>query len=215
VMPDERKQELVSLLTAHGVPAIEDDTYGELYFGAARPLSLRAFDRAGLILSCGSFSKTLAPSYRVGWAIPGRYQDRVVHLKLATTAGTSAPPQLALAEYLASGGYDSHLRRLRRTLEGTVSRVSFEITQRFPEGTRVSQPAGGFLLWVQLPDGTDTVELQRRALVRGLSVAPGPAFSASGEYRSYMRVNAGYAWSERTRQALDLLAQLIGECGRG
>jgi DNA-binding transcriptional MocR family regulator len=209
VMPDERKRELVALLAAHGVPAIEDDTYGELYFGPTRPRSLQAFDRAGLVLSCGSFSKTLAPAYRVGWTIPGRYRDRVIHLKLATTAGTSAPPQLAIADYLASGGYEQHLRRLRRTFEGTVDRLFFEVAERFPEGTRISRPAGGFLLWVQLPEGTDTVELQRRALARGLSVAPGPAFSASGEYRNCMRINAGYAWSERTRQALDLLARLV------
>jgi DNA-binding transcriptional MocR family regulator len=214
VMPDERKRELAGLLAASGVPAIEDDTYGELYFGPARPRSLQAFDRSGLVLSCGSFSKTLAPAYRVGWTIPGRFRDRVLHAKLATTAGSSAPPQLALAEYLASGGYEQHLRRLRRTFQGTVARLSFEVAERFPEGTRISRPAGGFLLWVQLPEGIDAVELQRRALARGLSVAPGPAFSASGDYRSYVRVNAGYDWSERIRQALDLLARLVRECPR-
>jgi DNA-binding transcriptional MocR family regulator len=153
VMPDERKRELAGLLAAHGVPAIEDDTYGELYFGPARPRSLQAFDRAGLVLSCGSFSKTLAPAYRVGWTIPGRFRDRVLRAKLATTAGSSAPPQLALAEYLASGGYEQHLRRLLRTFQGTVARLSFEVAERFPEGTRISRPAGGFLLWVQLPEG--------------------------------------------------------------
>jgi hypothetical protein len=108
---------------------------------------LRAFDRAGIVLTCGSFSKTLTPEYRVGWAIPGPYRDRVLHLKLATTAATAVPPQLALASYLASGGYDQHLRRLRRSLQGTVDRFSFEIAERFPEGTRISRPAGGYLLF--------------------------------------------------------------------
>jgi DNA-binding transcriptional MocR family regulator len=211
VMPDEHKAQLARLLAESGVPAIEDDTYGELYFGEARPRSLQAFDRAGLVISCGSFSKTLAPSYRVGWTIPGRFRDRVVHLKLASTAATSAPPQLALAEYLATGAYDRHLRRLRHVLRGTVERFAFEIADRFPAGTRISRPAGGFLLWVQLPDGYDTVELQRRALERGLSVAPGPAFSASGDFRGYLRINAGYRWSDRTRDALDLLTGLVRE----
>jgi DNA-binding transcriptional MocR family regulator len=208
IIPDDRKRELVSVLAAHGVPAIEDDTYGELAFGA-RARSLRAFDTAGLVITCGSFSKTLAPGYRVGWVIPGAYRDRVLHLKLATTAATAMPPQLALASYLASGGYEQHLRRLRRSLQGTVDRFSFEIAERFPEGTRISRPAGGFLLWVQLPGGIDTVALQRHAVSRGLSVAPGPAFSASGAFPNYLRINAGHPWSERTRSALDLLAGLI------
>lgn len=209
VMPDERKRELAALLAATGVPAIEDDTYGELYFGPTRPRSLQVFDTAGLVLTCGSFSKTLAPAYRVGWTIPGKYRDRVLHFKLATTSATSVPAQLALAEYLSTGGYEPHLRRLRQTCKSSVDRLTFEIAERFPEGTRISRPVGGFLLWVQLPEGVDTVALQRRALARGLSVAPGPAFSASGGYGNYMRINAGYRWSERTRQALDLLAELI------
>ncbi len=209
IMPDEHKAELVRLLAGAGVPAIEDDTYGELHFADLRPRSLQAFDRSGLVISCGSFSKTAAPSYRVGWVVPGRYRDRVLHLKLATTAATSTPPQLALAEFLASGGYDRHLHRLRRVLRGTVERFAFEVAERFPAGTRVSQPAGGFLLWVQLPEGSDTVELQRRALKEGLSVAPGPAFSASGAFRDCLRINAGYRWSERTREALDLISGMI------
>jgi len=209
VMPDERKRKLVALLAKHRVPAIEDDTYGELAFGDARPRSLRAFDKAGLVITCGSFSKTLAPDYRVGWAIPGAYRDRVLHFKLATTAATAVPPQLAIASYLASGGYEQHLRRLRRLLQGTLERFSFEIAERFPEGTRISRPAGGFLLWVQLPDGVDTVALQRRAVSRGLSVAPGPAFSASGAFPNYLRINAGHPWSARTRDALDLLADMV------
>lgn len=209
-MPDEHKAELVRMLARSGVPAIEDDTYGELHFSGARPRSLRAFDGgAGMVITCGSFSKTLAPSYRVGWTVPGPWRDRILHHKLATTAATSAPPQLALSEYLASRGYDRHLRQLRHVLRGTVERFAVEVAERFPAGTRISRPAGGFLLWVQLPDGSDTVELQQRALKRGLSVAPGPAFSASGYFRNYLRINAGYRWSDRTRDALDLVAGMI------
>lgn len=209
VMSEDRKEELARLLARFGVPAIEDDTYGDLCFADVRPRSLQAFDKAGLVLSCGSFSKTLAPEYRLGWVIPGGYRERVLHYKLATTVATTVPTQLAVAEYLSSGRYDPYLRRLRRTFQVNVDRFSFEITKRFPEGTRISRPAGGFLLWVQLPDGTDTVALQRRALRHALSVAPGAAFSATGAFGSYIRINAGYSWSERTGKALDLLAGLI------
>lgn len=214
IMPDDRKRELVELLALHGIPAIEDETYGDLHLGPTRPRSLQAFDRSGQILSCGSFSKSLAPGYRLGWTIPGRYRDQVLHVKLATTVATSLPTQLAIAAYLASGRYDPYLRKLRSTFQSNVDRLSFEILERFPEGTAVSRPAGGFLLWVQLPSGTDTVELQRRAVARGLSIAPGPAFSASGSFPNHLRINAGYTWSERIGDALDTLAELTLEVRR-
>lgn len=207
-MPNAAREALVELAGAHEVPLIEDDTYGELYFGEP-PRALRSFDRAGVVLTCGSFSKTLAPGYRVGWALPGRFRDRVLHFKLSTTAASPVPPQLALASFLASGGYDPHLRQLRRTFQGNLDRYTFEIGERLPRGTRVSRPTGGFLLWVELPSHVDTEAMQRRALARGLSVAPGAAFSASGGFRHCIRVNAGYRWSDRAAMALDEIARLI------
>ena len=209
VMPDDRKRALMELAAAHDVPVIEDETYAELYFGPQRPRSLQAFDRAGLVLSCGSISKTLAPGYRIGWAVVPRHRDAVLHHKMATTVASPVPTQLAIAEYLASRAYDPHLRRLRRTFRGSVDRFASEVERRLPGPTRLSRPAGGFLLWAQLPGPVDTVAVQRRALARGLSLAPGPAFSARGEYGSYVRLNAGYRWSERTGAALALLADLI------
>jgi DNA-binding transcriptional MocR family regulator len=209
VMPDDAKAGLMALARRHDVPVIEDETYAELYHGASRPGSLRAFDTTGLVLSCGSFSKTLAPGYRVGWTIPGRFRDRVLHYKLATTASVAVPTQLAIAELLGSGSFDPHLQKLRRVFRSNVHRWTSEVLERFPEGTRVSRPMGGFLLWVQLSEGVDTVKLQRSAVKRGLGIAPGPAFSATGRYSNCLRMNAGYAWSERTARAVEMAAELI------
>jgi DNA-binding transcriptional MocR family regulator len=209
VMADERKRELVELLARYGVPAIEDQTYADLASTKPPARSLQAFDREGLVLACGSFSKTLAPAYRLGWTIPGRFRDKVLHYKLATTAGTPLPPQLAIAEFLASGAYEPHLRRLRGALQNSLHRTAHEAARRLPDGTRLSRPAGGFLLWVELPEEVDSIALQRRAMERGLSVAPGPAFSASGNFLNYTRLNGGFIWSERLARSLDLLAQLV------
>ena len=208
VMPDRRKRELAGLLAAHGVPALEDDTYGELGFGALRPRALASFDRAGMVLLCGSFSKTLAPAYRTGWVLPGRYRDQVLRLKFTTSGPAPVPPQLALAEYLGSGGYEQRLRRLRRVFQANLGRVRLEVESRFPPGTSVSRPAGGYLLWVGLPGGADAVALQRAAARFGLSVAPGPAFSAGAGYESHVRINAGYLWSPAFEGSLDLLRRL-------
>lgn len=208
VMPEGARRALANVLARHGVPAIEDDTYGDLCFADARPRSLRAFDRAGLVLTCGSFSKTVAPAYRVGWVIPGRWRGAVLRLKAASTQSTATPVQLALAAYLRAGGYDHHLRRLRRTFQQNLVRLRYEVAARFPAGTRLTAPGGGFVLWAELPPGTDAVALYRRALERGISTAPGPVFSATGSYGNCLRLSAGHPWSERTDAALATLAAL-------
>ena len=209
VMTDDAKRALVEVATRHGVPLIEDVTYADLVHDDRPATSLRAFDRDGLVLTCGSFSKTLAPAYRLGWAIAGRHRERVLHYKVSMTAATPLPPQLAIAEYLASGAYDPHLRRLKRALQDSLARTAYEAARRLPEGTRLSRPAGGFLLWAELPAHVDSVVLQRRAGAHGLSVAPGPAFSASGAFVNNTRINGGFPWSDRVERSLDLLARLM------
>jgi len=211
VMPDERKRELAAVLDRFRAPTIEDDTYAELCFSPDRPVSLRAFVRTAPVLSCGSFSKTLAPAYRVGWMIPGRYRADVMRLKAATTVATALPPQLAIAEFLRVGGYDHHLRQLTSTLRGNLQRMTSEVAVRFPPGTRISSPAGGFLLWVELPESVDTLELYRRCMAREVSLAPGPVFSATGGNRNFIRLNGGLLWSPQIEQGVDVIA---GEAAR-
>lgn len=120
---------------------IEDDVYGELYFGSGRPTPAKAFDRNGLVMHCSSFSKNLAPGYRIGWVAPGRYLREAVRQKLSTTITTSAPAQAALATYLEHGGYDRHLRQLRQTLKGQQDAMAEAVARYFPLGTRATRPA--------------------------------------------------------------------------
>ena len=208
LMPDAKKQALVGLLAHYGVPLIEDDVYAELYFGDKRPLPAKAFDRTGSVLHCGSFSKCLAPGYRLGWAAPGRFAKAVARHKLTSTLGSSAPMQLALADYLQQGGFDKHLRRLRQTLASRQARCVQAVTAFFPPGTRMTQPLGGYFVWVELPPGVDVLQLHRQALEHGISIAPGPIFSASGGFAQGMRLNYGQEWTEHTETALATLGQL-------
>lgn len=207
-MPEEAKQALVRLLARHEIPLIEDDLYGDLSFAPPRPRSLKAYDHEGNVLHCGSFSKTLAPGYRVGWLAPGRYLGAVKRIKYATTIATAALPQMALAAFLRKGGYDHHLRRLRRALSQNLERMTHAVAEFFPEGTRVSRPGGGFVLWVEMPEAVDALALYRRARERGISIAPGPIFSPSGGYRHCVRLNGGYPWSDRIEEALHTLGRL-------
>ncbi|RBL85719.1 PLP-dependent aminotransferase family protein [Streptomyces cavourensis] len=208
LMPEEKKRQLVELLTRHDVALIEDDVYGELYFGATRPVPAKAFDTQGLVLHCSSFSKCLAPGYRIGWASAGRYTQRVQRLKLSSTLSASSPAQGAIAEYLEQGGYDRHLRRLRETLQTQQDLMANAIAREFPAGTRVTRPQGGFFLWLEMPAAVDALALHRQALARGISVAPGPIFSASGQFGNALRLNYGHLWDEGQADAIRVLGEM-------
>ncbi|HKY34399.1 MAG TPA: PLP-dependent aminotransferase family protein [Polyangiaceae bacterium] len=211
VMPDENKRRLMSLLEKHDVPLIEDDVYGDLLFDGSRPAPVKALDRDGRVLYVGSVSKTLAPGYRVGWIAAGRYQSTVERLKFTQSVATPTMPQMAVAEFLASGGYDRHLRKTRRLLSVQVDRTREAIARHFPAGTRVSDPRGGYVVWVELPGNVSSFSIQRRALERGISVAPGPIFSAGGRFENHLRLNAGVVWSERIERSLEVLGDIIKE----
>jgi DNA-binding transcriptional MocR family regulator len=209
VMPDARKQELVELVRRAQVPLIEDDIYGDLHFGPLRPRAAKAWDKEGWVMLCGSFSKTLAPGWRVGWMAPGRFSEQVELLKFAQTVATPTLLQMAIAEFLQAGGYDRHLRTLRRALAGQMERMRETLSQVLPEGTRITRPEGGTLLWVQMPEGVDALALHAEALERGIAVAPGPIFSATGTgYSSCIRINTGMPDDERIHAALRTLGDI-------
>jgi len=210
-MPDNNKKQLVEMLGRREIPLIEDDIYGDIYFGAARPKTAKAFDKEGLVLLCSSFSKTIAPGYRVGWTAPGRFKAQVEHLKSMNTIATATLPQMAVARFLESGGYDRHLRKLRKALATQVQRVTLAVRQYFPEGTRITRPTGGFVLWVELPKSVDSLELYRKALEKKISIAPGPIFSAKQKYQNFIRLSCGQAWSDSLEQALKTLGRLAGK----
>ena len=206
-MPAARREALAKLLAKHDVALIEDDVYAELRFeGPVRPV--KAYDRKGLVMHCGSFSKSLAPGYRVGWCVPGRYRQAVERAKLSTSIATSVPAQEGIAEFLRQGGYERHLRRLRRIFAQQQQRFRDAIESQFPRGTRVSSPEGGYFLWVEMPGRRDAMALHARAVKDGIGVAPGPMFSASGGFANALRINYGHPWDERMARALGRLARL-------
>lgn len=195
-MTEPDKRALVSLLAARGIPLIEDDMYGDMGFDDLRPAALKSFDREGLVLWCGSVSKSLAPGYRVGWVAPGRFMDEIERLKLISNIGTATLPQLAVAEFLANGGFDHHLRKTRRAYERQVDWLLEAVGRHFPDGTRAARPAGGFVVWVEMPERVDSRQLYNEAVRAGMTIAPGTIFSAKGGYQNFMRLNAAQATPE-------------------
>jgi DNA-binding transcriptional MocR family regulator len=207
-MPTEKIERIVELLGKAEVPLIEDDANGELAFSNARPHAAKSFDERGLVMLCGSVSKTLAPGCRVGWIVPGRYRDRVMELQWTTTISASSPSQLAVAEYLNQSACDRHLRRLREVVSRNMSRFIRTIEKHFPRGTTTTRPEGGLVLWVGLPRGVSALSLHRAALAEGIAIMPGTLFSHGVSLDGYVRICCAVPWSRAVEDALVRLGRL-------
>lgn len=126
-----------------------------------------------------------------------------------TSIASPTVPQFAVADLLGTGRYERYLREIRGRYASAVARLSDAVMKSFPEATRISQPQGGFVLWLELPAGTDSFALARRALGKGVSIAPGPLFSASGKFGNFIRLSSARVWDARLERALVELAKLM------
>ena len=208
LVPDPEKKRLVELMAARQIPIIEDDIFGQLHFGSNRPWPLKSFDTTGNVMYCTSVSKTLSPSLRLGYVAAGRFQADIQMHKILTSGNTNPVTQALAAHYMASTAYDRHLRGLRRALAKQVMQMSEAVLRYFPPGTRLSQPQGGFVLWVELPAGIESAGLFEDAVNAGIAFFPGELFSASGQYRNCLRLNCGNPWSSRFESAIKQLGAL-------
>ena len=207
-MPDENKKQVVDLLAKHGIPLIEDDLYGDLYFGGQRPKCCKSFDKQGTVLWCSSISKTLAPGYRVGWVAPGIYKEQILKLKRVHAISSPTITQEVVANFLKSGRYENHLRKMRQTLQHNYHQYAETIADYFPAGTKTSRPLGGLALWVELDKKIDTAELYDVAIKHKISIAPGRMFTLQNQFQNCMRLCIGLPWSEDLRQKLKQLGRL-------
>jgi DNA-binding transcriptional MocR family regulator len=208
-MSEGKKRELVRILSSHEIPLLEDDVYAELQFASTPSLPSKAFDKSGLVLHCGSFSKCLAPGYRLGWVAAGRFAENLARRKIESSLSTSLPIQLGVAQTLRFGGYESHLARFRRILANQQAVVLESLHRHFPPGYRVAVPTGGYFLWIECAASVDSLEVHRLALQSGITVGPGPMFSARRQYRNFIRLNYGHPWSPEMDRAIKRLGQLL------
>ncbi|KIF80563.1 aminotransferase-like domain-containing protein [Noviherbaspirillum autotrophicum] len=209
IMPDENKKRLAALMTQYDIPLIEDDVYGDLCFSAERPWPVKAYDKSGHVLLCSSFSKVVSPSARVGYVVAGRYAQQVALLKNVASGGTNHYFQAVLADFVGSSSYDSQVRKMRRAMTQRIARMSDAVSEFFPPACSVSQPQGGFVLWIQLPEQVDALRLHERAIARRIAFMPGPLFSASGKFGNYLRLNCGNEWSAQIEEAVQTLGALV------
>jgi len=210
MMPEDHKKRLVEMIHEFEVPLIEDSISSELYFGNKRPVPLKAFDRQDLVITCSSFSKTLAPGLRIGWVLPGsRLKERIQNLKAAISVTTSTLDQFLISQFLASGGYERHLRRLRNSLKKQIIRTAFSIQQHFPPDTRLAIPTGGTLLWVQLTPKVDGLKVYQKALDENIAIIPGVVCSNHRQFKNFIQISCGAPFTSREEKGIKTLGKIV------
>ncbi|MBS1636003.1 MAG: PLP-dependent aminotransferase family protein [Bacteroidetes bacterium] len=210
-MPEENKKRLVKMLAAKEIPLIEDDIYGELYFGKTRPHTCKSYDKKGLVLLCASVSKSLAPGYRVGWCIPGKYKDKVLQMKLMHAVSSATPTQAAIGLFFEKGRVDLHMRQLRKALYTQCLLYTQAITTYFPPDTKVSRPQGGYVLWVEMNRKVNAFDIFQEAMEHHISIAPGQIFSTDARFENCMRISFGMPYSKEIDRSLKTLGTLVKE----
>jgi DNA-binding transcriptional MocR family regulator len=210
-MPDENKKAVVNLLEKHNIPLIEDDLYADLYFGNHRPTSCKTFDESGIVLWCGSFSKTLVSGYRVGWVAPGRFKEQVERTKLFHSMYSSTITHEAIGNFLEVGRYENHLRKTRQILHRNSLQFHRCISEYFPDDTKVTRPLGSMNLWVELKKNSDVIELYNKAILNKISITPGRMYTLQNQYNNCFKLSYGMLWNEKIENALRLLGELTAK----
>ena len=207
LMPDAKKEALV--VADHGVALIEDDVYGELYFGDKRPRPAKAFDREGIVMHCSSFSKTLAlATGSAGRRRPlhAPHHAQQAHHQPGHRRAHSRPPSPPTWRKAASiatcassaSSWPCNRARCCRPWRGIFPRAPVPRVRRAATSS------------VELLERIDTLQLHRAALGHGISIAPGPLFSATGGFGNFLRLNYGHPWNGGLEQGMATLGKLMG-----
>ena len=160
---------------------------------------------------CSSFSKTISPGLRIGWIVSPEGDHQANLAKLLNNIAANTLEQIALSDYLQSGAYDRHLRDQRTHYTRNASSILADVLHYFPQGTRSSHPQGGITLWIQLPQGVDSLQLTEQCLAGGIGIFPGQVFSVSGRYNNCMRLSCALPYDKKVSQALKQIGNLAAE----
>lgn len=209
IMPDAHKARLVQWCETRGIALIEDDCFSATADDDVPPAAAKAWDRSGNVIHCASLHKALAPGMRLGWMAAGKWQARVEMLKFSLSRPNELLGQIAVADYMATGAFDRHLRRLRTQLRGQREWMAQAIAASFPAGTRLALPRGGMHLWVEMPGGVSSETLFGLALAEGIRIVPGVMFSNSNRYAHFLRINCGTPRSAQLERAMATLGTLV------
>jgi 2-aminoadipate transaminase len=205
-----RRAQVLGICERAGLLVIEDNPYGLLGFDSDPQRALRADSPQGVVY-LGSFSKTIAPGLRVGWAVaPPGVRDKLVLAAEAAVLCHSSLAQLMIREYLASQPWREQVKVFRELYRERRDAMLETLSAVMPEGCRWTHPAGGFYVWLQLPPGLNSKTMLPRAISSRVAYVPGTGFYADGDGGSHIRLSYCYPEPSRIREGIRRLADVIG-----
>jgi 2-aminoadipate transaminase len=208
----ERRRALYEVAVKRNLTIVEDDPYGKLRYRGEHIPPIKSFDREGRVVYLSTFSKTVAPGFRTGWAVaPADVRERLVIAKQAADLHTSSLDQLVLERYLRDCDNPAHVEKVRAAYGERYGRMAAALSASMPDGYRWTSPDGGMFLWVTGPAGLDTAELLKAALERKIAFVPGRDFFPDGTGSECMRLNFSNSAPSVIDEGIARLAELCAE----
>lgn len=207
-MPNEKKKELVRIMSEQNVPVIENDIYGDIHFDSHMPEFCKSYDESGIVIWCGSASKTLAGGYKTGWMEAGKFKDRILNSEPYLPTANNPIAQEAIANFMESKGYDRFKRKLNQALYQNSYFFHKAINDYFPEEIKITHPTGGIHLWVELPQHVNCLEFYNHAMSRRISIRPGRIYTSQDQFNNAITLSYGVLWDAGIEKALKVLGNI-------
>jgi 2-aminoadipate transaminase len=207
-LKEEWRPRMVEVCRKMGVPILEDDIYGDL-LGRGRPKPLRAYDDGSTVLYVTSFSKTVAPGLRIGFALPGKWMDAAADRQCRQTIHGGVPPEFITASFLRSGRMEGHLEMLRSVYAKRRELAGGILSRELPEGIRVDDPSGGYMLWVRGGRPGLMEEVSKQCLAKGVAVVGGGIFFANPPKEACFRLNCARATPEDLARGVGIFCEVV------
>jgi 2-aminoadipate transaminase len=208
--PLERRQKFMEIINKYGIPTIEDNPYGELRFKGEYQPALKSMDTEGLIIYMGTFSKIMAPGYRIGWTCADvEIIEKINLIAQAAALQTSTIAPMIISKYMEMFDLDAHVDKIRAVYKHRCELMIKTMQEEFPPEAKFTDPDGGLFTWVELPSYVNTRDLAAKAMENNVAFVPGSGFFPNGGNNSCMRLNYSCMPDERIVEGVKRLAAVI------
>ena len=209
-MSVERRKQLVELAEKYDTFVVEDGPYSLISFNDTVMPAIKSFDKYGRVMYSRCTSKTLAPGLRIGWLIADHESiTKLVYLKMRDDLQVNNIAQRQVYHYMKDCDFDGHLKTVIEVYRRRRDLMAKCVKESFPEGTRVVMPNGGLFMWLELPEGVDTLEMFDYVFQKNIAYVPGQFFSPDGSGRNTMRLNFSTSSEEQIERCIPILGEMV------
>ena len=208
----DRRHKFMEIINRYEIPVIEDNPYGELRFEGEYMPALKSLDTKGLVIYLGTFSKILAPGYRLGWVCAdGEILQKYNFLAQAASLQSSTEAQLVVSKFIDMYDLDEHVAAIKECYRKRRDVMIETMEKEFPPEAKFTHPNGGLFTWVELPEYINTNEMAKQCLARNVAYVPGDGFFPDAGHNNCIRLNYSCMPEEKIVQGMTILGEVIKE----